>query len=137
MLKGSGFKDNIRVEEGNNQRSVVLRIKEANISYSDSGVSLMTIPDGAKIAFIEIDVTTGFDGTDPTYDIGFAANPDALVDGVSLPSTAGRVTAEPPAATVSEWNGVTDGELIGTFVGGGSNTAGAGVVKIGYYTDAE
>lgn len=111
------------------------QVQQAAIAFDDSATALMTIPDGAKIMSIEIDVTTGFDGTTPTYDLGFTANPDAILDGATLPSTAVRAdTLSPPTATIAEWNGVTSGVLIGTFAGGGTNTAGAGVIKIAYYT---
>ena len=109
------------------------QVQEAAISFSDSAVALMTIPNGSNIYSMHVIVTTGFDGTTPTYDIGFAADPDALVDGGTLSATAGASVFSPPTATVTEWNGVTSGVLIGTFVGGGSNTTGAGTLRVGYF----
>lgn len=108
-------------------------IFETAIAFDDSGKSLGAIPDGAKIYSMSIVVTTAFNGTTPTYDVGYAADADALVDGVSLGS-AGVVGVTAPSATVGQWaNGVTSGALIGTFAGGGSNTAGVGKLRIAYY----
>ncbi|OPX93987.1 MAG: hypothetical protein A4E53_00150 [Pelotomaculum sp. PtaB.Bin104] len=132
-MKGTGFKDNIRIEEGSGNRSVVLRVQEAAIAYTDNAKSLMTIPDGAKIHSISVDITTGFNGTTPTYDLGYAADADAVVDGGTLSTTAGRSSFTPPVATAGQWNGVASGKLIGTFVGGGTNTTGAGILKVAYY----
>lgn len=112
-----------------------MRIQKAAIAFDDAAKALMTIPDGAKIFSIQIDATTGFNGTTPTYDVGYAADADAILDGASLPSTAVRATSPtPPTATITQWTaGVTSGVLIGTFVGGGTNTAGAGVITVAYY----
>lgn len=111
------------------------RIVDAPISYTDSGKALFTIPDGAKIYSSTILTTTGFNGTTPTYNVGYAADTDAVVSGVTLPSTAGFVSGgvNPPTATAAQWNGVTSGKLIGTFSGGGSNTTGAGIIRLVYY----
>ena len=112
----------------------VAQFAEADISYTDSAKALVTIPDGAKIYSISIIATTGFNGTTPTYDVGYAANADAILDGISLPATATNAAATAPVATSTEWtDGVTSGVLIGTFAGGGSNTAGAGKMRIAYY----
>lgn len=114
----------------------VTQVAEAAISYTDSAKTLFTIPDGAKIYSATIVATTGFNGTTPTYDIGYAADADAIADGVTLPATAGFPSAgiTPPAATAAQWaNGVTSGVLIGTFAGGGTNTAGVGKLRIVYY----
>jgi len=135
-MKGTGFKNNLRIEEDLNNRSVVLRVQEATIAFNDSAKALMTIPSGAKIHSINVDITTGFNGTTPTYDLGYAADADALIDGGTISATAGRSSFTPPTATAGQWNSVTSGVLIGTFVGGGSNTAGAGVLKVVYYTSA-
>jgi len=116
-----------------NDSGEVIRAAEADISYTDTAKALMTIPNNANIANIYVEVTTGFNGTTPTYDLGYAADPDALVDGDALSATAARSTFTPPAATITQWNGVTSGVLIGTFAGGGTNTAGAGTLKILYY----
>lgn len=118
---------------GDDVSGKVIRVQEANIAFDDDGVALMTIPNGSKIHSIDVIVTTGFDGTTPTYDVGFSDDADALVDGGELASSAGQSVFEPPAATVEEWNEVTDGVIIGTFVGGGSNTAGAGVIRVAYF----
>lgn len=107
----------------------------AAIAFDDSATALMTIPDGAEILSIEVIVTTGFDGTTPTYDIGYAADADALVDGGTLSASAGISRFDPPTATASQWNGVTSGVLIGTFAGGGSNTAGAGTLRVTYFEE--
>ena len=109
------------------------QIAEADIAYTDSATALCTIPDGAKIYSITIYTTTGFNGTTPTYDLGYAANADALLDGITLPATATYASGV-TAAIASEWaEGVTSGVLIGTFAGGGTNTAGAGKLRIAYY----
>ena len=114
---------------------IIGQMAEADISYTDSATALFTIPDGAKIYSMTVYATTGFNGTSPTYDVGYAANPDAILDGITLPATAGLASgAYAVTATVNEWvNGVTSGVLIGTFAGGGSNTAGAGKIRIAYY----
>lgn len=135
-MNGTGFRGNIRINEGNDTPSVVLRVKEATIAFNDAAKALMTIPNGAKIFNIHVDVTTGFNGTTPTYDLGYAADADAIIDGGTLSASAGRSTMSPPTATIAQWNGVTSGILIGTFAGGGTNTAGAGIIKISYYTSA-
>ncbi len=110
-------------------------VKEVSISYSDAGKELFYLPPGARILFIAVDVTTGFNGTTPTYDIGYkSGDTDAVVDGGTLASAAARSLLDPPAATIGEWNNATGGVLVGTFAGGGGNTAGAGVLKIAYYT---
>ena len=111
------------------------RIVEAAIAYTDSGKALFTIPDGAKLYSCTILATTGFNGTTPTYNVGYAADTDAVVSGVTLPATAGFVSGgvNPPTATAAQWNGVTSGKLIGTFSGGGSNTTGAGIIRLVYY----
>lgn len=128
------YRDNTTYEHTAGVKGAALFVQQAAISVSDNAKALMTIPDGAKILRIEVDVTTGFDGTTPTYDVGYAADPDAIVDGMTLPSSAGRATAPtPPSATIAQWNGVTSGALIGTFAGGGTNTTGAGVIKVAYY----
>lgn len=120
--------------DGNNVHPAL--IATADISYTDSAKALVTIPDGAKIYSITIVATTGFNGTTPTYDVGYAADVDAIVDGLALPSAAGFPSSgvNPPTATATQWSsGVTSGKLIGTFAGGGSNTAGAGKIRIAYY----
>lgn len=114
----------------------IAQVAEADISYTDSGKALFTIPDGAKIYSATIVATTGFNGTTPTYDIGYAADTDAIADGVALPATAGFPSAgvTPPTATAAQWaSGVTSGVLVGTFAGGGTNTAGAGKLRVCYY----
>jgi len=121
------------IKDIGNYISSVLQVQQASIAYNDSAKVLFNIPDGAKIHNIHMDITTGFNGTTPTYDLGYAADADAFLDGATLPSTAIRSTATPPTATIAQWNGVTSGKLIGTFVGGGSNTAGAGIIKVAYY----
>jgi len=128
------FRDNTTYEHTNGIKAAAIFVQQAAIAFDDSAKSLMTIPDGAKILRIEVDVTTGFDGTTPTYDVGYTGDADAIIDGMTLPSSAGRATAPtPPSSTVAQWNGVTSGKLIGTFVGGGSNTTGAGIIKVAYY----
>lgn len=127
------FRDNVTYEHTNAQKGRAVFVQEAAISFSDAAKSLMTIPNGAHILSIDVIVTTGFDGTTPTYDLGFSADSDALVDGGTLSATPGMSSFTPPAATASQWNGVTDGKLIGTFAGGGSNTAGAGILRVAYF----
>jgi hypothetical protein len=115
--------------------SYVAQISEADISYTDNQKALFTIPDGAKIYSVSIVATTGFNGTTPTYDLGCAADPDEILDGLTLPSTATNTTGTTPTATANKWaNGITSGKIIGTFAGGGTNTAGAGKLRIAYYT---
>lgn len=108
-------------------------VQTAAIAFNDAAKALMTIPTGARILSITVVVTTGFNGTTPTYDLGYAADPDGLVDGVALSAAAGLSTLTPPAATAAQWNGVTSGALIGTFAGGGTNTAGAGTLRVAYF----
>jgi len=118
-----------------NANSAIAQIIEADIAVTDSAKALFTIPNGAKLYSMTIYATTGFNGTTPTYDIGFAADPDAIIDGISLPSAAGLASGTyGTTATVGQWvNGVTSGAIIGTFIGGGSNTTGAGKVRIAYW----
>ena len=127
------FRDNLTYEHTSGSKGSGVFVQTASISYTDNVKALMTIPNGAKILSIDVIVTTGFNGTSPTYDVGFAADPDALVDGGTLSASSGRSEFSPPAATVAQWNGVTDGKLIGTFVGGGSNTAGDGIIRVAYF----
>lgn len=135
-LTGTGF--TVKATNGNvtTYDSPFIGILEASIAYTDAAVALGTIPTGAKIYSITIVATTGFNGTTPTYDVGFTADANAVVAAVALPSAAGYPSAGvvPPAATATEWaTGVTSGVLIGTFAGGGSNTTGAGKIRIVWY----
>ncbi|MEX2395877.1 MAG: hypothetical protein WD491_02580 [Balneolales bacterium] len=132
----SGQTTRVQVDElaiGTDESMSTVRVQEAAIAFDDSSTALMTIPDDANILSIDVIVTTGFDGTTPTYDVGYSADADALVDGGTLSASAGQSTFSPPTATVAQWNGVTSGVLIGTFAGGGSNTAGAGTIRVTYF----
>lgn len=126
------YRDNVSYEHTPGVKGYALFVQSAAIAFDDSAKALMTIPDDARIISIDVIVTTGFDGTTPTYDLGYAADADALVDGGTLSATAGMSAFTPPAATAAQWNGVTSGVLIGTFAGGGSNTAGAGTLRVVY-----
>jgi len=127
------FRDNTTYEHATDIKGSAVFVQTAAIAFNDSAKALMTIPAGAKILSIDVIVTTGFDGTTPTYDVGYAADADALVDGGTLASAAGKSALTAPAATAAQWNGVTSGVLIGTFAGGGSNTAGAGTIRVAYF----
>lgn len=127
------FKDQVTYEHTTGIKASNVVIQEASIAFNDSAKALMTIPNGAKILSITVVVTTGFNGTTPTYDLGYAADADGLVDGVALAAAAGLSTLTPPTATAAQWNGVTSGILIGTFAGGGSNTTGAGKLRVAYF----
>lgn len=114
--------------------SYLAQFAEADISYTDSAKALFTIPDGARVYSITVVATTGFDGTTPTYDLGYSGDADEILDGMALPSTAISAGGVAPAATSAKWaNGITSGKIIGTFAGGGSNTAGAGKLRMAYY----
>ena len=137
-MAGTHFPNGAYFDDGEcvigNNGSSVAKVIEADIAYTDSGKALCTIPDGAKIYSITIIETTGFNGTTPTYNLGYAADSDALVSGVTLSATAGQVGVSAPSATAAQWsNGVTSGALMGRFAGGGSNTTGAGKIRICYY----
>lgn len=109
-------------------------VQSAPIAFNDVAKVLMTIPAGGAILSIDVIVTTGFDGTTPTYDLGYqGGDTDGLVDGGTLSSTAGRSALAPPAATAAQWNTSTGGVIVGTFAGGGSNTAGAGTLRVAYF----
>jgi len=110
----------------------IVQVQQAAIAYNDSGKALMTLPVGAKILEMYIEVTTAFNATSPTYTVGYSSDADALANITSDLAAVGRVTASPPAATIAEWNGVTVGSVIGT-AGGTGGTADAGVLKIAYY----
>jgi len=115
--------------------SYFLQVVEAPISYTDSQKQLVTIPNGSRIFSISFIATTGFNGTTPTYDVGYSADPDEILDGAELPATATTKSADAPATTAAKWaNGITSGKLVGTFAGGGGNSAGAGKIRIAYYT---
>jgi hypothetical protein len=127
-------RDNVTWEHKTNVKASGLFVQTAPIAFNDAAKALMTIPVGASILSIDVIVTTGFDGTTPTYDIGYAGgDADALVDGGSLSATAGRSMFIAPAATAAQWNETSSGSLIGTFVGGGTNTAGAGRLRVAYF----
>jgi len=110
----------------------MLQVASATVAYNDAAKDLLTLPAGAKIAAIYIDVTTAFNATSPTYKIGYATDDDALASISSGLNSVGRVTASPPPATIAEWNLTTGGAIIGT-AGGTGGSAGAGVVKIVYW----
>jgi hypothetical protein len=127
------FKDKVTYEHTNGVKAANIVVQEADIAFSDSAKALMTIPDGAKIQSISVITTTGFNGTTPTYHVGYAASPQALVSGGAMAAAAGHATLTAPAATAAQWNGVTSGRLIGTFAGGGTNTTGAGKIRVTYF----
>lgn len=109
-------------------------VQTASIAFDDAAEVLMTIPAGCSIFSIDVIVTTGFNGTTPTYDLGYqGGDADGLVDGGTLSATAGRSSFAPPAATATQWNTSTGGVLVGTFAGGGSNTTGAGTLRVAYF----
>jgi hypothetical protein len=112
------------------------RVVEGVINVADTTIKeLFDIPEGARILRIEVDAETGFDGTTPTFDLGYiGGDEDALVDGSTLPATAIRASAtNPPTATIGEWNGATGGAVGVKFVGGGTNTTGSATIKVLYY----
>lgn len=109
-------------------------VQTAQIAFNDAAKELMTIPAGCSILSIDVIVTTGFDGTTPTYDLGYkGGDTDGLVDGGTLSATVGRSSMSPPAATAAQWNLSTGGALVGTFAGGGSNTTGAGRLRVAFF----
>lgn len=127
------FLDRITQQHKSGAKGTVTLVQQAAIAFNDNGKALLTIPNGAKIRSVTVLVTTGFNGTTPTYHVGYAADNDAIVAGGTLPSTAGSAAFNAPASTAVQWNGVTSGAVIGTFAGGGSNTAGAGFLRIEYF----
>lgn len=109
-----------------------VQVQQANIAYDDNGKVLMAIPNGAKILGMWIEVTTAFNATGATYEVGHATDDDAYASVSSGLDSAGRVTVSPPASTIAQWNGVSDGVLLGK-AGGTGGSAGAGVLKVAYY----
>jgi hypothetical protein len=108
------------------------QVQQAAVAYNDNGKVLMTIPNGAKILGMWIEVTTGFNASGATYKVGHATDDDAYASVSSGLGSAGRVVVSPPASTIAQWNGVSDGTLIGT-AGGTGGSAGAGILKVAYY----
>lgn len=127
------FRDRITFEHRAGIKGAAVMVQQAAIAFNDNGKALLTIPNGSKIRSISLITTTGFSGTTPTYHVGYAADNDALVASGTLPAAAGSTTFNAPTATAAQWNGVTSGVIIGTFAGGGSNTTGAGILRVEYF----
>lgn len=114
------------------QGAKIVQVQQAAVAYDDDGKALMSLPVGAKILAMYIEVIAAFNATSPTYTVGYSTDPDALANVTSGLAAVGRVTVSPPTATIGEWNGVTAGAIIGT-AGGTGGSAGAGVLKVAYY----
>jgi len=113
---------------GYNATAVSLLTKSATISYTDSSTALFSLPIGARVLAIIIDTVAGFNGTTPTYSVGYTGTTTAILNGATLPAT-----ATTRANSTSVIGLVTTAEpIVGTFTGGGTNTAGTGVLTVLY-----
>lgn len=127
-------RDNVTWQHTGSEKAYGVFTQIAAVTFSDSAKELMVIPAGASIQSIEVLVAVGFDGTTPTYDVGYLdGDTDALVDGGTLSASVAVSAMTPPSATVQEWVSATGGTLVGTFAGGGSNTAGAGSLRVTFF----
>ncbi len=99
----------------------------ASFEYSNTTISLGTIPSGAKTVIATLTVSTAFDDSNTSLTVGSSANNSLLMgNGYNEPTTVFSYQS----VTTHEF--VADTE-ISLFVGGASSTQGAGTVVVSYY----
>lgn len=118
-----------------------LAIKHGTVEHTDTTAkTLFTLPKGAVVVDILIEVLTGFDGTASTLDVGKDATGDFYVDGADIADPAvlryGATGFDP--ATLLNTPFAADTAITATHIsGGGSPAAGEATITFTYYlTDA-
>ncbi|MCA9367639.1 hypothetical protein KC887_05280 [Candidatus Kaiserbacteria bacterium] len=73
----------------NYQQGGVENVLVATLLFSDTTKSLFTLPKGAIVTQVQVDINTAFNaGATNTIDVGLGSTVDALVDGASAASIA-------------------------------------------------
>jgi hypothetical protein len=103
------------------------------VNFGDTVDAIGTLPAGANILNIYMDVTTAFNGTGATISVGTSGTPTAFAAATSVTS-AGRETI----AFANNWidyNNSFDTAVVAT-VGGTLGTAGSAVVTVVYLSQS-
>jgi len=102
-------------------------IRTMSFSYSDSSPKLIfPIPSGARIVFVQIQITTVFNDAAATLTIGDAGDTDRLMQAdQNVPNELGEYESHIGYQYVSSTN-------VNLIINKGTSTQGAGVVVIAY-----
>ena len=103
------------------------------VGFGDTVDSVGTLPAGANILNVYIDVTTAFNGSGATISVGTTAAPTAFAGATSVTS-AGRQSPSFSNNWIS-YNANYDTSVVAT-VGGTAGTAGSAVVTVVYLSPA-
>lgn len=121
-----------RHEPGRNLGQVIVT-QTNTIVFTDTTKTMFVLPARSQIIEFYVDVTTAFDGTTNTLDVGTAADPDAFVDVAAL-GAAARVLGSSTAAVLANYAdvGSDDVSVQATYNQTGTPTAGAARVTVVY-----
>lgn len=61
------------------------KVVKVTVNYDDSSpVTVFTLKAGSFVAYAQVNITTGFVGTAPTLDLGYAADTDGLIPAATI-----------------------------------------------------
>lgn len=119
------------LEANDTELSGVEKFAYATVLFSDTNVTIVSLPAAAQVTQIMVKVLTSFDGTTPTIEIGYTGTQAALSATTDFDVTDASAVGNPQVMTV--WfDDNTFAEDIKVYVGGSGATAGSAKVGIRY-----